>query len=237
MTEQEREAVINEVLARLRQPSLVVIQAATGYQREIIERLSAVPQACWHVALTPEGMAQHGGLISGLGCQLDDNALRNIQAAAGYRALLLPFLDGISAANLASGCLRNLAEETIHRALMMGKPVLALRCHLDPQSELNQIRGLANNPGYQRHVAGILQQLQDMGITFCSLDEMARGEHSEREQPAVSLPTRDEPQPGQRFTTLREIQRNPGVVLTKDVRLTDAAADYLKSLSVKPNIT
>jgi hypothetical protein len=55
-------------------------------------------------------------------------------------ALLLPFLDYPLAADLVNGTCNPVARR-VHDALLSGLPVLALRYHCDPASELNQLRG------------------------------------------------------------------------------------------------
>ncbi|MGL6577145.1 hypothetical protein ACSZOE_08005 [Aeromonas hydrophila] len=60
---------------------------------------------------------------------------------ASYRALVLPFLDYPLAMDLLSGSLQSPVARRLHDALLSGLPVLALRYHCDPASELNQLLG------------------------------------------------------------------------------------------------
>ena len=62
-------------------------------------------------------------------------------AARPYRALVLPFLDYPLAMDLLSGSLQSPVARRLHDALLSGLPVLALRYHCDPASELNQLLG------------------------------------------------------------------------------------------------
>jgi hypothetical protein len=60
----------------------------------------------------------------------------------------------------------------LHDALLGGLPVLALRYHCDPASELNQLRGAVSTTPYAGHMQATLARLTACGVTLCTMNEL-----------------------------------------------------------------
>ena len=145
MTDQQMEDLVERIIQRLRPPVLVMVTAAAGYRHAIRQRLAGCGERL-HLAL--DSGIDDGEQWRAIGKTLPAADWQQELPSASYKALLLPFLDYPLAADLVKGSLHGPVTRRVHDALLSGLPVLALRYHCDPASELNQLRGAQPDSAY-----------------------------------------------------------------------------------------
>ena len=144
-------------------------------------------------------------------------------------AVVVPFLDYSLAADLVNGTLQNPQARRLHAALLAGLPVLALRYHCDPASELNQLRGADSATPYAEHMQSTLTRLTACGVTLCTMNELLAKLAAETEALA-QVPTAGT----RRYLTVTDIMNNPALACAPEAQLTDAAIDFLKNRKKEP---
>lgn len=155
MTNQQMEALVERIVQRLRPPVLVMVTAAAGYRHAIRQRLAGCGESL-HLAL--DSGIDDGEQWQSIGKTLPAADWQYGLPSAAYKALLLPFLDYPLAADLVNGSLHSPFARRVHDALLSGLPVLALRYHCDPASELNQLRGAQPDTAYAGHMQATLSR-------------------------------------------------------------------------------
>ncbi len=119
---------------------------------------------------------------------------------------MVPFLDYPLAADLVNGTLQNPQAGRLHAALLAGLPVLALRYHCDPASELNQLRGADSATPYAEHMQSTLTRLTACGVTLCTMNELlaklAAGTEALAQVPTAGT---------RRYLTVTDIVNNPAL--------------------------
>ena len=138
-----------------------------------------------------------------------------VTAAAGYRHAIRQSLHGPVA-------------RRVHDALLSGLPVLALRYHCDPASELNQLRGAQPDSAYAGHMQATLARLAECGIALCTMNELLEKLASGRE---AAAPSASGPR---RYLTVTDVVNNPALACAPEAQLTDAAIDFLKNRKKEP---
>lgn len=225
MTDQQMEDLVERIIQRLRPPVLVMVTAAAGYRHAIRQRLAGC------------GESLHLALDSGIGDGEQWRAIGKTLAAAdwqqelpsaSYKALLLPFLDYPLAADLVKGSLHSPVAHRVHDALLSGLPVLALRYHCDPASELNQLRGAQPDTAYAGHMQATLARLAECGIALCTMNELLEKLASGR---GATAPSASGPR---RYLTVTDVVNNPALACAPEAQLTDAAIDFLKNRKKEP---
>ena len=225
MTDQQMEDLVERIIQRLRPPVLVMVTAAAGYRHAIRQRLAGC------------GESLHLALDSGIGDGEQWRAIGKTLAAAdwqqelpsaSYKALLLPFLDYPLAADLVKGSLHCPVARRVHDALLSGLPVLALRYHCDPASELNQLRGAQPDSAYAGHMQATLARLAECGIALCTMNELLEKLASGR---GATAPSASGPR---RYLTVTDVVNNPALACAPEAQLTDAAIDFLKNRKKEP---
>ncbi|WP_232556277.1 hypothetical protein [Klebsiella variicola] len=222
MTDEQIEGVVARILQRLRPPVLVMVTAADGYRAAIRQRLAS----CGY----PLRLALEEGLADAAAWQetgeiLAPSAWQDALPAAPWRAVLLPFLDYTLASDLLNGTLRSPLARCAHEALLTGIPVLALRYHCDPLSELNQLRGAQADSAYAGHLQATLARLEACGVFLGTMNELL----AKLEAPAAPAAVGSEPR---RYLTVTDIVNNPALAAAPHAQLTDAAIDYLKNRKI-----
>lgn len=137
MTDEQMEYLVERIIQRLRPPVLVMVGPAAGYRQAIRSRLAGCGQ---HLQLALDESVTDAALWQAVGETLPSNAWQEALPSTAWRAVVVPFLDYPLAADLVNGTLQNPQARRLHAALLTGMPVLALRYHCDPASELNQLR-------------------------------------------------------------------------------------------------
>lgn len=218
MTDQQMEDLVERIIQRLRPPVLVMVTAAAGYRHAIRQRLASCGESL-HLAL--DSGIDDGEQWQAIGKMLPAAGWQHGLPSASYKALLLPFLDYPLAADLVNGSLHSPLARRVHDALLSGLPVLALRYHCDPASELNQLRGAQPDTAYAGHMQATLARLAECGVTLCTMNELLEKLASGREATATSSP--------RRYLTVTDVVNNPALAGAPQAQLTDAAIDFLKN--------
>ncbi|MBX4741662.1 MULTISPECIES: hypothetical protein [Klebsiella] len=226
MTNQQMEDLVERIIQRLRPPVLVMVTAAAGYRQAIRQRLAGCGESL-HLAL--ESRIDDGEQWQAIGKTLAAADWQHALPSASYKALLLPFLDYPLAADLLKGSLHSPVARRVHDALLSGLPVLALRYHCDPASELNQLRGAQPDTAYAGHMQATLARLAECGVTLCTMNELLEKLASGREATAAPASS------PRRYLTVTDVVNNPALACTPEAQLTDAASDFLKNR--KKNLT
>ncbi|HGI7023034.1 TPA: hypothetical protein ACJTOG_004894, partial [Klebsiella aerogenes] len=145
--------------------------------------------------------------------------------SAPWRAVLLPFLDYPLASDLLNGTRSSPFARCAHEALLKGIPVLALRYHCDPLSELNQLRGAQADSAYTGHLQATLARLEACGVFLGTMNELL----ATLDAPTAPAATSSEPR---RYLTVTDVVNNPALAAAPHAQLTDAAIDYLKNRKI-----
>ena len=225
MTDQQMEDLVERIIQRLRPPVLVMVTAAAGYRQAIRQRLAGCGESL-HLAL--ESGIDDGEQWQAIGKTLAAADWQHALPSASYKALLLPFLDYPLAADLVKGSLHGPVARRVHDALLSGLPVLALRYHCDPASELNQLRGAQPDSAYAGHMQATLARLAECGIALCTMNELLEKLASGR---GATAPSASGPR---RYLTVTDVVNNPALACAPEAQLTDAAIDFLKNRKKEP---
>lgn len=225
MTDQQMEDLVERIIQRLRPPVLVMVTAAAGYRHAIRQRLAGCGERL-HLAL--DSGIDDGEQWRAIGKTLPAADWQQELPSASYKALLLPFLDYPLAADLVKGSLHGPVARRVHDALLSGLPVLALRYHCDPASELNQLRGAQPDSAYAGHMQATLARLAECGIALCTMNELLEKLASGRE---ATAPSASGPR---RYLTVTDVVNNPALACAPEAQLTDAAIDFLKNRKKEP---
>lgn len=217
MSEQQIDLLVAQILQRLQPPVLVMVTAADGYRQAIRQRLAGCGQ---RLVLAMDETLEDAAAWHQLGEVLPLSG----EPPMGYKALLLPFLDYPQAADLVNGTLQSPVARRLHEALLAGIPVLALRYHCCPHSELNQLRGAVIDSAYTAHIDATLARLAACGVTLCTMNELL-----EKLTTGVTAPAPAPLAATRRYLTVTDIVNNPSLAARPDVVLTDAAVDYVKT--------
>lgn len=217
MSEQQIDRLVAQILQRLQPPVLVMVTAADGYRQAIRQRLAGCGQ---RLVLAMDETLEDAAAWHQLGEVLPLSG----EPPMGYKALLLPFLDYPQAADLVNGTLQSPVARRLHEALLAGIPVLALRYHCCPHSELNQLRGAVIDSAYTAHIDATLARLTACGVTLCTMNELL-----EKLTTGVTAPAPTPLAATRRYLTVTDIVNNPSLAARPDVVLTDAAVDYVKT--------
>ena len=225
MTDQQMEDLVERIIQRLRPPVLVMVTAAAGYRHAIRQRLAGCGERL-HLAL--DSGIDDGEQWRAIGKTLPAADWQQELPSASYKALLLPFLDYPLAADLVKGSLHGPVTRRVHDALLSGLPVLALRYHCDPASELNQLRGAQPGSAYAGHMQATLARLAECGIALCTMNELLEKLASGR---GATAPSASGPR---RYLTVTDVVNNPALACAPEAQLTDAAIDFLKNRKKEP---
>lgn len=217
MSEQQIDRLVAQILQRLQPPVLVMVTAADGYRQAIRQRLAGCGQ---RLVLAMDETLEDAAAWHQLGEVLPLSG----EPPMGYKALLLPFLDYPQAADLVNGTLHSPVARRLHEALLAGIPVLALRYHCCPHSELNQLHGAVIDSAYTAHIDATLARLAACGVTLCTMNELL-----EKLTTGVTAPAPAPLAATRRYLTVTDIVNNPSLAARPDVVLTDAAVDYVKT--------
>lgn len=225
MTDQQMEDLVERIIQRLRPPVLVMVTAAAGYRHAIRQRLAGCGESL-HLAL--DSGIDDGEQWRAIGKTLPAADWQQELPSVSYKALLLPFLDYPLAADLVKGSLHGPVARRVHDALLSGLPVLALRYHCDPASELNQLCGAQPDSAYAGHMQATLARLAECGIALCTMNELLEKLASGR---GATAPSASGPR---RYLTVTDVVNNPALACAPEAQLTDAAIDFLKNRKKEP---
>lgn len=228
MNEKQIEQIVQQVLRQLKRQVLVVLSPVDGYQQAIYQRLVQLDSVSFSFYATAS-MLQSSQIEkwTELGCVINKSTL-SINTLSRYDSLFLPFIDAKVVGEIANGLFVSEESELALRALSQKMPILALKYHCCPESELNQVLGLNKNENYNRLIKENISKAIKLGIHFDSLNEIEKkfltNEFTENLIPEVN---NENPN---RYITLKEVMNNPREYCANKNKLTDSASDYLKSL-------
>ncbi len=168
MTDEQIEGLVTRILQRLRPPVLVMVTAADGYRAAIRQRLAGCGYPL-RLALE-EGLADATAWRGGRDYPVIDLAgSPAVSAVAGGTATVSRLSASLGSAE------RHPAQSGLrcaHEALLAGIPVLALRYHCDPHSELNRLRGAQAGSAYAGHLQTTLARLEACGVFLGTMNEL-----------------------------------------------------------------
>ncbi|HBT3241302.1 TPA: hypothetical protein MBF77_004010 [Klebsiella aerogenes] len=222
MTDEQIEGLVARVLQRLRPPVLVMVTAADGYRAAIRQRLAG---SGYPLRLALEDGLADAAAWREVGEIIPSSAWQDALPSAPWRAVLLPFLDYPLASDLLNGTLSSPLARCAHEALLAGIPVLALRYHCDPLSELNQLRGAQADSAYTGHLQATLARLESCGVFLGTMNELL----ATLDAPTAPAAASGEPR---RYLTVTDVVNNPALAAAPHAQLTDAAIDYLKNRKI-----
>ncbi|AWD01861.1 hypothetical protein ACU611_20930 [Klebsiella aerogenes] len=222
MTDEQIEGLVARILQRLQPPVLVMVTAADGYRAAIRQRLAG---SGYPLRLALEDGLADAAAWREVGEIIPSSAWQDALPSAPWRAVLLPFLDYPLASDLLNGTLSSPLARCAHEALLAGIPVLALRYHCDPLSELNQLRGAQADSAYAGHLQATLARLESCGVFLGTMNELL----ATLDAPTAPAAASGEPR---RYLTVTDVVNNPALAAAPHAQLTDAAIDYLKNRKI-----
>ncbi|MCD9462260.1 hypothetical protein [Photobacterium phosphoreum] len=223
LNQQAIDAIVEQVLAKMGKPTLMVLTTANGYHQEIANHLGAWTGIRWHILASQPSEGELAA-VHHLGNQVHWDGANPSQWLNDYEQVLFPFLDFATLGEVSNGLYLTPAGQLFQYALMKGIPTYAFNYQCDLNSELNQLLGLSGNVAMRERATLQLEQIAKLGAKTGSLliikaAMLGIPEHSE---PVLvsSIPSG--------YITLNEV-KNKGVrAYTLQDNLTDLAAEYIK---------
>lgn len=229
MNEQLIEQIVQQVLCQLKRRVLVVLSPVEGYQQAIYQRLAQLDAVCFSFyATAPMHEVPNLEKWAALGKLVNENTLLT-QQLADYHHIFLPFMDAGVVGEIANGLFTSEESKLTLSALSQNIPVMALKYHCCPESELSQVLGLNKNEKYNHLVKENITKIISLGVQFGSLNEIENkflsGDIKKEVKPKINNENLN------RYITLKEVMNNPRGYSANENKLTDSAIDYLKSLN------
>lgn len=229
MNEKLIEQIVERVLHYLNKQVLVVLSSSEGYQKAIYQRLtqfSSVSFSLYATASMPRN--DYFSQWATLGKIVDENTFL-FHELGKYHCIFLPFIDSKTVGEIANGLFTSEESRLVLRALSLNIPVMALKYHCHPDSELNHILGLNKNEKYNSLIKDNISKAISLGIQFDSLNKIENKLTNNKLNEEKNY--KEENDNNQHhYITLKEVMNNPGGYCTNKNKLTDSAIDYLKSL-------
>ncbi|BBU98976.1 hypothetical protein J0A78_11445 [Providencia rettgeri] len=228
MNEKLIERIVQQVLRQLKRQVLVVLSPVEGYQQAIYQRLAQLDSvsfsfyatASMHQSFDVEKWAELGSVIN--------KSTLSINSLNHYDSLFLPFIDAKVVGEIANGLFMSEESELVFHALSQNMPILALKYHCCPESELSQVLGLNKNENYNQLIKENITKAIKLGVYFDSFNEI-ENKFLIRDITENLKPEINDEHPN-RYITLKEVMNNPRGYCANENKLTDSAIDYLKSL-------
>lgn len=230
MDNRQIDVLVNAVLARMKKNVLLILTPANGYEDDIYQRFKQCQHLSFSAVITDQATMLH--------CAEKWQKIANLIAThaelnahlESTDVVLLPFLDMKTLSSLAQGNMHHPIVDTIQYALMKGIPVMAFCHNCDPESELNQVRGLNHSKSMTALIQQYLTKTAQMGVhyltvnQFCTQIDCVYGS-----QRSASTTQTNE----QRYITLNDITNKAAASFSRDMKLTDLAKEYIS----KNNLT
>ncbi len=228
MNEKRIEQIVSQVLQSLKKKVLVVLSPAQGYEQVIYQRLIQLSAVSFSVYVTNEMLANP--------CYHKWSSLGNILTKSTfetnmlmqYHAVFLPFIDAKTVGEVANGLFTSEESQITLTALALAMPIMALKYHCCPESELNQVLGLNKNKHYNNLIKDNINKAISLGINFDSFNDVENKLLLESNE--LNIKSKTNQINSSRYITLNEVMNDPGGYSTSKNKLTDSATDYLKSL-------
>jgi len=215
------EKLVNEILYRLKKKVLILLTAADGYQDIIFSRLQCCQDTAFTMIIADTARKYHDeNSWNQLGPIIHTSAITQPGHLDFFDAIYIPFLDFITFSEVANGLFHSEAAIIIHHALMSNKPIICLSYNCNPDSELNQIKGLSRGTP-ENHFTDAERKLTKKGMLFSSLDQMIDKKSTLEELTPSNLSNASP------YITLSEVV-NHNRDYSGERRLTDLAREYLR---------
>jgi len=215
------EKLVNEILYRLKKKVLILLTAADGYQDIIFSRLQCCQDTAFTIIIPDNAREFHDeNSWNQLGPIIHTSAIIKPGHLDFFDAIYIPFLDFITLSEVANGLFHSEAATVIHHALMSNKPVICLSYNCNPNSELNQIKGLSRGAP-ETLFTDSKKALTKKGILFRSLDQMIDKKSILEDLTPANLSNTSP------YITLSEVV-NHNRDYSGERRLTDLAREYLR---------
>lgn len=229
MNEKLMEQIVAQVLSRLKKQVLVVLSPAQSHEQAIYQRLMQMTSVSFTVYAT-DMMSTHENIAqwASLGNIITKETI-NIEALHQYHCIFLPFIGTKAVGEVANGLFISEESQLVLQGLSQDIPIMALKYHCCPESELNQILGLNKNEQYNNLIKDNIKKAILLGVQFDSfnnIEEKLLIIRCEQNKKSNIKNTNRE-----RYITLKEVMDDPGIYCLKRNKLTDSAIDYLKSLN------
>jgi len=222
--EQVLEWIVSQVLQRMQNRVLLILTPGSGYQKEIYQRLRQYPQLQFSIVIAEDAKEQYQDWG-----QLGQFVTPDIAALPGwlrtYHCILVPFMDFNILGEVANGLFSRDSVNLINHALLLKIKVLALDYYCNPDSELNQLRGMASDAPYKRQIQQHLSQLKAAGMLIGDINKVL----AELLAATQSRGTHHKSSLCNGYTTLSEVLKQPGYQISENEKLTDLAIDYIKA--------
>ncbi|HHR6036872.1 TPA: hypothetical protein ACS70C_001234 [Providencia alcalifaciens] len=225
MNEKIIEQIVSQVLQQLKQRVLVVLSPSQAYQQAVYQRLLSLSSMSFSFYATKEMLTQStGNQWKEIGQQFDINTF-SVDKLAEFHCVFLPFLGSKVVSEVVNGLSVSEESEIILHALSQNIPILALKYHCCPDSDLNQILGLNKNEQYNDLIKENINKAISLGIQFDTFNNienkiLIRNDEASSENKVNQ----------NRYITLNEVMNDPKEYSLNKNKLTDSAIDYLKSL-------
>lgn len=228
MNERVIEQIVSQVLRQLRKRILVLITPALDYEQVVYQRLKQLSMVSFSVYMTEEQVKQ-GHLVDWkqLGEVLTVDTLL-CSTLREYDSLFVPFIDAQLVNEIANGSPVSEAGQIILSDLAQNIPVMALKYHCCPESELNQILGFNKNKQYNHLIKENIRKTISLGIQFDVLNEI---ENKILLTEFNNIKPKENDNNLIRYITLHEVMNDPRAFSLNTHKLTDSAIDYLKTLN------
>jgi hypothetical protein len=227
MDEKSINAIIEQVLSRMGKPTLLVLTPANGYRSETAHRLGQWSGIRWNIVASNQTETELVEVLH-LGKQVSWDGKNPEIWLDTYEQVIFPFLDFSTLSEASHGLHLTSAGQLLQYALMKGIPTYAVNYQCHPNSELNQLLGLANNPAMNKRAEDQLVTLAGLGCVVGSLPEIETAifDVPNKEMRTTKVVTEQSTSLG--YITLNEVKNKGVEKFTLQDNLTDLAAEYLK---------
>ncbi|MTC61448.1 hypothetical protein GKR50_15770 [Providencia rustigianii] len=225
MNEKLIEQIVLRVLQQMKRRVLVLLSPSQGYQQAVYQRLVQLPAVSFSFYATKEMLTKSNiEQWQELG-QLLDLTSFNAEKITEYHCVFLPFIQTKTLNEVVHGLSVSEESQFVLHALSQNIPIMALKYHCCPDSELNQILGLNKNEQYGNLIKENINKAISLGIQFDTFNNIENKILIKNDE--ISNENKIDQN---RYITLREVMNDPKEYSLNKNKLTDSAMDYLKSL-------
>ncbi|HEQ1858361.1 TPA: hypothetical protein VEO38_001897 [Providencia alcalifaciens] len=225
MNEKMIEQIVLQVLQQLKRRVLVLLSPSQDYQQAVYQRLLQFSSMSFSFYATKEMLAQSTiNQWKEIG-QCFDIQTFNMEKLAEFHGVFLPFMGTKVLNEVVNGLAISEESEIITQILSRNIPIMALKYHCCPDSDLNQILGLNKNENYNRLIKENMNKAISLGIQFDTFNNIENKMLIKNDEISSENKINQN-----RYITLREVMNDPKEYSLNKNKLTDSAMDYLKSL-------
>ncbi|MDO6541889.1 hypothetical protein [Photobacterium sanguinicancri] len=227
--------IVEQVLAKMGKPTLIVLTAANGYHHEIANQLATWQGIHWHILASQnsnQNLKNELMAVQHLGTQAHWDGTNPSEWLNQYEQILFPYLDFATLGEVSNGMYLSPAAVLFQYALMKGMPTYVLDYQCDLTSELNQLLGLSTNAAMCERAKQQLVTITTLGAKSGSLTDI-KAVMQETKTQGMALNKPETPSvstadPLSGYITLNEVKSKGVNAYTLQDNLTDLAAEYIK---------